>query len=174
MQLRTAPPSYLPTGPTNHGNDTVLNYEPTVNPIASGGYIWVIFTSRRLYGNVATTDPWQSDPRNYDVTKVANTTTKKLWVAAIDFERKARHRLQPLPAFYLPAQELLAGNMRGFLGARSLQGRRAVVHRAATSAATGTASRAAATRGWSAPTCRPMHSARSSRKSAPRAATAAT
>jgi hypothetical protein len=105
--------SYLPTGPNNHGNDTVLNYEPTVNPVSSGGYIWVIFTSRRLYGNVATTDPWQSDPRSYDDTKVANTTTKKLWVAAIDLN--AKPGTDPShPAFYLPAQELLAGNARGF------------------------------------------------------------
>ena len=105
--------STLPTGPTNHANDTTLNYEPTVNPAASGGFIWVIFTSRRLYGNVATTDPWQSDPRLYDATLVANTTTKKLWVAAIDLN--AKPGTDPShPAFYLPAQELLAGNSRGF------------------------------------------------------------
>jgi hypothetical protein len=104
---------YIPTGPTNHANDTVLNYEPTVNPISSGGYIWVIFTSRRLYGNVATTDPWQSDPRNYNATLVANATCKKLWVAAIDLN--AKPGTDPShPAFYLPAQELLAGNARGF------------------------------------------------------------
>ena len=105
--------SYLPTGPTDHANDTVLNYEPTVNPVSSGGYIWVIFTSRRLYGSVATTDPWQSDPRNYDDTKVANATCKKLWVAAIDLNAKAGTDPSH-PAFYLPAQELLAGNARGF------------------------------------------------------------
>jgi hypothetical protein len=105
--------SYLPTGGTNHGMDTMLNYEPTVSPIASGGYIWVIFTSRRLYGNVATTDPWQSDPRDYNATVVANATTKKLWVAAIDLNAPAGSDPSH-PAFYLPAQELLAGNMRGF------------------------------------------------------------
>jgi hypothetical protein len=105
--------SYLPTGPNNHGNDTVLNYEPTVNPVASGGYIWVIFTSRRLYGNVATIDPWTSDPRAYDATKLDNTTCKKLWVAAIDLNAPAGTDPSH-PAFYLPAQELLAGNARGF------------------------------------------------------------
>jgi len=105
--------SYLPTGPTNHAKDTVLSYEPTVNPVSSGGYIWVIFTSRRLYGSVATTDPWQSDPRNYDATKVANATCKKLWVAAIDLNAKAGTDPSH-PAFYLPGQELLAGNARGF------------------------------------------------------------
>ncbi len=112
--------SYLPTGPHNHGqgrstppNDATLNYEPTVNPVSSGGYIWVVFTSRRLYGNVAMTDPWQSDPRYYDNTTLANATTKKLWVAAIDLN--ATPGTDPShPAFYLPAQELLAGNARGF------------------------------------------------------------
>ncbi len=105
--------SYLPTGPNNHADDVELNYEPTVNPIVSGGYAWVIFTSRRLYGNVATTDPWQSDPRSYDATNIDNTTTKKLWVAAIDLS--APPGTDPShPAFYLPAQELLAGNARGF------------------------------------------------------------
>jgi len=94
-----------------HANDEDLNYEPTVNPVVSGGYSWVIFTSRRLYGNVATIPPFCSDPRGVDL--VENVTTKKLWVAAIDVNAQpgsdASH-----PAFYLPAQELLAGNSRAF------------------------------------------------------------
>ena len=44
---------------------------------------------------------------------IQNITTKKLWVAAIDLSAPpgadASH-----PAFYLPAQELLAGNARAF------------------------------------------------------------
>ena len=49
---------YLPgnaNGKMTHtpAQDATLNYEPTVNPIASGGYAWVVFTSRRMYGNVA-------------------------------------------------------------------------------------------------------------------------
>ncbi|HSY25688.1 MAG TPA: hypothetical protein VK841_26395 [Polyangiaceae bacterium] len=103
--------SYLPTGPNNHGMDSTLNYEPTVNPAPSGGYAWVIFTSRRLYGNVATIDPSSSDPRDFDYAH--EVTTKKLWVAAIDLN--APPGTDPShPAFYLPAQELQAGNARGF------------------------------------------------------------
>ncbi|HVY47760.1 MAG TPA: hypothetical protein VHB21_17850, partial [Minicystis sp.] len=113
---------YLPTGPNNHANDTVLNYEPTVNPIVTGGYAWVVFTSRRLYGSVATHDPWLSDPRSYDARQYANTTCKKLWVAAVDIGTIQNGMVVPPqpgsdpshPAFYLPAQELLAGNARGF------------------------------------------------------------
>lgn len=100
----------LPTGPS-HSDDASLNYEPTVCPLPSGGYAWVVFMSRRLYGNVATVDPWWSDPREHDL--VSLTTTKKLWVAAIDLD--AAPGTDPShPAFYLPAQEILAGNTRGF------------------------------------------------------------
>ena len=102
---------YIPTGSNAHDDDTTLNYEPTVNPVPSGGYAWVVFTSRRLYGNVATMNPWHSDPRYFDLT--SDPTTKKLWVAAIDLN--APPGTDPShPAFYLPAQELLAGNARGY------------------------------------------------------------
>jgi len=95
----------------SHESDVDLNYEPTVNPIAGGGYAWVVFTSRRRYAHVATIPPFCSDPRGVDL--IENITPKKLWVAAIDLDAKpgkdASH-----PAFYLPGQELLAGNSRGF------------------------------------------------------------
>jgi hypothetical protein len=105
---------YVPTGANAHDDDSTLNYEPTVGPIASGGYAWVIFTSRRLYGNVATINPWWSDPRFHDISSTP--TTKKLWVAAVDLN--AAPGTDPShPAFYLPAQELLAGNSRGYWSA---------------------------------------------------------
>ncbi len=57
--------------------------------------------------------PWMSDPRDYDDSTLANATTKKLWVAAIDLN--AKPGTDPShPGFYIPAQELLAGNSRGF------------------------------------------------------------
>ena len=95
---------YLPTN-ANHPNDAVLNYEPTANPLATGGYYWVVFTSRRMYGNVASGDPYDLGDGSYPV-------PKKLWVAAIDLG--ATPGKDPShPAFYLPGQELNAGNMRG-------------------------------------------------------------
>jgi hypothetical protein len=103
--------NYVPVGGNAHNDDSTLNYEPTVNPVVSGGYAWVVFTSRRLYGNVATMNPFWSDPRFHDLSNAP--TTKKLWVAAIDLN--AMPGTDPShPAFYLPAQELLAGNSRGF------------------------------------------------------------
>jgi hypothetical protein len=104
--------SYLPTlAATGHTSDASLNYEPTVSPFPSGGYAWVVLTSRRLYGNVATINPFWSDPRYHDISTTP--TTKKLWVAAIDLS--AAPGSDPShPAFYLPGQELLAGNSRGY------------------------------------------------------------
>ena len=60
---------------------------------------------------MATIDPWASDPRQHDLTK--QVTTKKLWVAALDLKPKAGADPSH-PPFYLPAQELHAGNSRGF------------------------------------------------------------
>lgn len=100
--------SILPvaTGVTKHDDDDNMNYEPTVNPIVSGGYAWIVFTTRRMYGNLAQGDPYDSSHGNV-------TIPKKLWVAAIDLKwtpgKDPSH-----PAFYLPGQELLAGNMRGY------------------------------------------------------------
>ena len=92
---------YLPYGVS----DITLNYEPTVLPIAVGGYYWVLFTSRRNYGNTiypAAGDTTQDSQRR-----------KKLWVAAVDINavpgKDPSH-----PAFYFEGQELAAGNMRGF------------------------------------------------------------
>jgi hypothetical protein len=105
---------YLPSG-TAHtaAQDATLNYEPTVTPISAGGYAWIVFTSRRLYGNVATLPPWTSDPTLYKWHDPGNVTPKKLWVAAVDLNappgKDASH-----PAFYLPGQELYAGNSRGY------------------------------------------------------------
>jgi hypothetical protein len=91
--------------------DATLNYEPTVDPIASGGYAWVVFTSRRMYGGVAQIAPWTSDPRDYPW--LDSVTDKKLWVAAVDLN--ATPGTDPShPAFYLPGQELHAGNSRGY------------------------------------------------------------
>ena len=85
---------YMPAGP----RDEELNYEPTIAPIASGGYFWVMFTSRRTYGNKLTGSADQ---------------TKRLWVSA--FNVNAVDGEDPThPAFYLAGQELNAGNSRGF------------------------------------------------------------
>jgi hypothetical protein len=101
---------YLPKS-ANHQADERLNYEPSISPVASGGYAWLVFMSRRAYGNVTTMDPFQSDPRDYDLR--ANIATKKLWMAAIDLNPKPGQDPSH-PAFYIPGQELHGVNSRPF------------------------------------------------------------
>lgn len=94
-----------------------LNYEPTMNPTpttnAAGAdeYYWVVFTSRRMFGNIATVDPWWSDPRHQNLSQTV--TPKKLWVAAI--KASPNTGTDPsYPAFYLPGQEWISGNSKAY------------------------------------------------------------
>ena len=97
--------------------EPVLNYEPTVNPeptydsAGNAEYYWVVFTSRRLFGNVATVNPWWSDPRRRNISTTV--TPKKLWVAAINANPTAGTD-PSFPAFYLPGQEWISGNSKAY------------------------------------------------------------
>ncbi len=97
---------FAPTS-VDHPNDAQVNYQPTVNPVPSGGYYWVVFTSRRMYGNLLRDKPWGP-------TGEGGGPQKKLWVAAIDINAPAGGADPSHPAFYLPGQELSSGNTRGF------------------------------------------------------------
>jgi hypothetical protein len=106
---------YLPGGAAQEAR---LNYEPSVLPVAVGGYYWVLFTSRRTYGN--TIAPGGSVERGDDIWGVpvppateSPSPRKKIWVAAIDIEHQGVGDPSH-PAFYLPGQELESGNMRAF------------------------------------------------------------
>jgi hypothetical protein len=85
---------YMPAG----ARDENKNYEPTIAPIASGGYIWVMFTSRRTFGNKLTGSEGE---------------TKRLWVSAFSLNAPAGADASH-PAFYVSGQELTSGNSRGF------------------------------------------------------------
>jgi hypothetical protein len=106
--------SYLPYGDDEENR---RNYEPSVLPVPVGGYYWVLFTSRRAYGN--TLAPGGSVPGtdNEWGTMVGSVETpslrKKLWLAAIDLDYAGKDDPSH-PAIYLPGQELLAGNMRAY------------------------------------------------------------
>jgi hypothetical protein len=91
---------YLPYG----AQETNYNFEPTILPLAVGGYYWTIFTSRRYYGNTTT-------PQNYPSESSAQ--RKKLWVAAIDIN-PAAGKDPSHPAFYLDGQNLNEDSLRGF------------------------------------------------------------
>ena len=91
--------------------DRSWNFEPTFAPIASGGYYWVVFTSRRTYGNM--NDAAHSTPDQM----------KQLWVFAIE-QKPAAGKDPSHAAFRLPGQALTFAdasgasqnslNMRGF------------------------------------------------------------
>lgn len=78
--------------------DRNIDYEPTFAPLNSGGYAWVVFTSRRTYGNRLTDSAGN---------------TKQLWVAAID-QNPQPGQDPSHPAFRVPGQDIATWNMRGF------------------------------------------------------------
>jgi hypothetical protein len=86
--------------------DLSWNYEPSFAPVASGGYFWLVFTSRRTYGNTLT---GQAQP----CTTTPCSEVKQLWVAAIDQNPKLGVDPSHAP-FHLTGQN--EGNlaMRGF------------------------------------------------------------
>lgn len=97
--------------------EPVLNYEPTFAPkptVDENGnpeFYWVLFTSRRMFGNIATVNPWWSDPRRQNISQTV--TPKKLWVAAVSANPTAGTD-PSYPAFYMPGQEWISGNSLGF------------------------------------------------------------
>lgn len=105
---------YLPYGAAEEEH---LDYEPTILPVPVGGYYWVFFTSRRAYGNTISPGGTVPDGDN-KWGKLINgaeypSPRKKIWVAAIDIDWQGKPDPSH-PAFYLPGQELEAGNMRAF------------------------------------------------------------
>lgn len=100
--------------------DAHMNYEPTLLPVAVGGYYWVVFTSRRAYGNFISRGAGSVTAGGdipFDNSSDGNGHIKgfrkKLWVAAIDINGTPGGDISH-PAFLLEGQEVEAGNMRGF------------------------------------------------------------
>jgi hypothetical protein len=83
--------------------DRHLNFEPTFAPVAAGGYFWVVFHSRRTYGNLLTGAAFGGE----------GSGVKQLWVAAID-QAPMMGQDPSHPAFWLPGQDPTTLNMRGY------------------------------------------------------------
>ncbi len=83
-----------------------LNYAPTVNPIAAGGYAWVVFTTPRDYGNRMVS------PQGAAPSDATYANHKQLWVTAVDANVGT---VDPShPAFWLPGQDQASANMFGY------------------------------------------------------------
>lgn len=78
--------------------DRHCNYEPVFAPVPAGGFFWVVFNSRRTYGNLLT-GPAAS--------------VKQLWIAAIRMDAKPGEDPSYAP-FWLPGQDTQTLNLRGF------------------------------------------------------------
>lgn len=90
------------SGATLAARNQERSYQPTVNPIAVGGYIWVVFFSPRDYGN-----------RMVSTTDATTENRKQLWVTAVDVNPTAG-KDPSHPAFWLPGQDLATVNMNGY------------------------------------------------------------
>jgi hypothetical protein len=83
--------------------DRDLDFEPTFAPVAAGGYFWVVFHSRRTWGNAITGPAFVAEGNG----------VKQLWVAA--FDQAPTAGTDPShPAFHLPGQDPTTLNMRGY------------------------------------------------------------
>jgi hypothetical protein len=98
-------------GTVSNISDTRLNYLPAFAPVQAGGLNWVVFSSRRMYGSIATNSPFDAEP--YEWCSSGTPQTKKLWVAAVDSSWTPGSDPSH-PAFYLPGQELIAGNSTAY------------------------------------------------------------
>jgi hypothetical protein len=88
----TSNTTYLPFGASEELHH---NYDPTVSPVAAGGYFWIFFDSYRHYGNLG--------------------LLRQLWGAAVDVSATGQYTADPShPPFFLTGQELGTGNHRAF------------------------------------------------------------
>jgi hypothetical protein len=84
--------TYLPFGASQELHH---NYDPTVSPVAAGGYFWIFFDSYRHYGNVG--------------------LERQLWGTAVDVSADGKYTTDPShPPFFVTGQELGTGNHRAF------------------------------------------------------------
>lgn len=94
--------------------DKDLAYEPTFNPVITGGYFWLVFVSERQYGNrlnkTLSAPPATCEKPSWAATPCRH---KQLWVTAIDASPKPGADPSH-PAFWLPGQDLADQNMRGY------------------------------------------------------------
>lgn len=128
VDTAAATPTPVPLTKLNSGErpqDANKSYQPTMLPVAAGGYRWVVFTSTRPYGNTINLPAVQQDFSN-TATYATNTYTamtnsqdlqSQLWVAAIDDTVSAAAD-RSHPGFWLPSQNFAANAATGYVNER--------------------------------------------------------
>ena len=107
--------------------DANKSYQPTMLPVAAGGYRWVVFSSTRPYGNTLNLPDTQqdfSDTTSYATASyqaMTNTADiqSQLWLAAIDDSPSASTD-RSHPAFWLPSQNFSSSAASGYINERGV------------------------------------------------------
>lgn len=105
--------------------DANKSYQPTMLPVAAGGYRWVVFTSTRPYGNTLNLPATQQDFSNtaqyptaaYSAMTNTSDIQSQLWVAAVD-DTASGAADRSHPAFWLPSQNFAASAANGYINER--------------------------------------------------------
>ena len=87
----------------NGGPDTSDNYQPNFSPFDQGGYYWLMFLSRRDYGN--------------ELTGTRGSTRQQLWVTAISKDAAPGEDPSQV-AYWLPGQNTRSMNIAGYWAPR--------------------------------------------------------
>ncbi|HEY0465945.1 MAG TPA: PA14 domain-containing protein [Polyangiaceae bacterium] len=129
IDTQAVPPTAVELARLNSGEqatDANKSYQPTMLPVAAGGYRWVVFTSTRPYGNtvnVASIQKDFSDTTTYAASSYAPMTNtsdiqSQLWVAAID-DSPSGATDRSHPAFWLPSQNFSLSAANGYTNERA-------------------------------------------------------
>jgi len=129
IDTQATPPTPIELSQLNSGeqaNDANKSYQPTMLPVAAGGYRWVVFTSTRPYGNTLNLPAVQrdfSDPStyasaSYQAMMPADAIQSQLWVAAIDDVASGKSD-RSHPAFWLPSQNFATDAANGYINERA-------------------------------------------------------
>jgi len=128
IDTQSATPTPVELAKLNKGErptDANKSYQPTMLPVAAGGYRWVVFTSTRPYGNSVNLPNIQQDFSNTasyataSYTPMTNTSDiqSQLWVAAID-DSPSGGADRSHPAFWLPSQNFSTSAASGYINER--------------------------------------------------------
>jgi hypothetical protein len=129
VDSQATPPAPVALTKLNSGErpqDANKSYQPTMLPVAAGGYRWVVFTSTRPYGNTLNLPAIQQDfsntasYANSSYTAITNyqDIQGQLWVSAVD-DAVSGAADRSHPGFWLPNQNYANDASSGYVNERA-------------------------------------------------------